>query len=130
MIALYKTIGILPIKATSQRVPNKNFRLLAGSPLWLHAFNKLLDAHVDRIIINTDADPTVFGCVYQMGPAEVDVRPYKLRAHEMSMNKVLVDVVEKYPADRYIQVHATNPFITAESIQKAITYRSITILMS
>ena len=48
--------ALLPIKANSNRVKGKNFRELAGKPLFRWILDTLLSVdQIDKIIINTDA---------------------------------------------------------------------------
>ena len=51
-----KIIAILPIKQISERLPNKNFNLFNGKPLYIWMVKKLLSINlIDKIIINTDS---------------------------------------------------------------------------
>ena len=52
-----KLTALLPMKATSERVPNKNMRNFDGVPLY-HAITKSLLAskYIDKIAINTDSE--------------------------------------------------------------------------
>ena len=51
-----KIVALLPLKAHSERIPGKNFKPLAGKPLFRWILDTLLgiDA-IDRVVINTDA---------------------------------------------------------------------------
>jgi 2-C-methyl-D-erythritol 4-phosphate cytidylyltransferase len=44
------TVAIVPLKATSERLPGKNFRNLAGKPLYRWSLEKLLQLNHDKII--------------------------------------------------------------------------------
>ena len=51
-----KIVALLPIKANSNRVKGKNFRDLAGRPLFRWILDTLLSVDlIDKIVINTDA---------------------------------------------------------------------------
>ena len=43
----------IPIKHISQRVPNKNFRIFNGEPLYKHTLLKFLDCNV---FVDTDSE--------------------------------------------------------------------------
>ena len=52
----FKVVALLPMKANSERVKGKNFRLFAGKPLFRWILDTLLTVHeIDKIVINTDA---------------------------------------------------------------------------
>ena len=49
-------VALLPMKAHSQRVADKNFRLFAGKPLFKWILDTLLNTKsVSSVVINTDA---------------------------------------------------------------------------
>ena len=51
-----KVVALLPMKAHSERVKGKNFRDLAGKPLFRWILDELLAVEeFDKIVINTDA---------------------------------------------------------------------------
>ena len=51
-----KVIALLPMKANSERVKGKNFRELAGKPLFKWILDELLAVPaIDKVVINTDA---------------------------------------------------------------------------
>ena len=113
-----RIVALLPMKANSQRVKNKNFRAMAGKPLFRHVLDTLLSIEmIDKIVINTDA----IRVLENMGlPSNARVtlreRSHHLCGDTVSMNRVLADDVEAEPADIYIMTHTTNPLISAETI--------------
>ena len=55
-MASYDTVALLPMKAHSERVSGKNFRPLAGKPLFRWILDTLLAVPaIDCVVINTDA---------------------------------------------------------------------------
>ena len=51
-----RVVALLPMKANSERVPNKNFRNFCGKPLFRWVLDTLLSLKViDQVVINTDA---------------------------------------------------------------------------
>jgi CMP-N-acetylneuraminic acid synthetase len=51
-----KITALLPMKAHSARVKSKNFRLIAGKPLFQWILDALLAVpEIDKVVINTDA---------------------------------------------------------------------------
>ena len=50
-----KVVALLPIKANSERVKGKNFRMLSGMPLFKWILDTLLSVkEIDQVAINTD----------------------------------------------------------------------------
>lgn len=111
----------IPIKKNSQRVPNKNFRLFKGKPLWEHTVDKFKDTEYN-VYIDTDSQEIIDGC------RDKDVTVYK-RPHHLCGDAVSVidllknfknDVLEKLHITGPIcQVHVTSPFLDIKHIDFA-----------
>jgi len=105
----------------SQRVPGKNYRLLAGKPLYHHILETLLDVpRIDQVVVDTDSEP-VMGGLHQHFPQVVVVnRPENLRADDIPMNDILLHDTEQVQADFYLQTHSTNPLLQPGTVSRAI----------
>lgn len=116
------TIALLPMKAHSSRVKNKNFRLFAGKPLFQWILDTLLELEeIDRIVINTDARSVLMdhGLVESDRILIRDRKP-ELCGDEVSMNLVLADDVANVPADTYLMTHTTNPLLSRMTVRSAL----------
>ena len=117
----FKLIALVPMRHHSQRVPGKNYRELAGKPLYQHIIETLLSVpEVDEIVVDTDSDPVMNGLRKDFPQVKIISRPEHLRADDMPMNEILIHDTEQYPADFYLQTHSTNPLLKAETISRAI----------
>jgi len=105
----------------SQRVPGKNYRNLAGKPLYQHIIETLLAVpEINEIIVDTDSDPVMDGLRENFPQVRVINRPEHLRADDMPMNEILIHDTAQYSADFYLQTHSTNPLLKVETISNAI----------
>lgn len=105
----------------SQRVPGKNYRDLAGKPLYRHIIETLLAVpEVDMIVVDTDSSPVIEGLHRDFPQVKIIDRPEHLRADDMPMNEILIHDTAQFPADFYLQTHSTNPLLKAETISRAI----------
>lgn len=105
----------------SQRVPGKNYRLLAGKPLYQHIIETLLAVpEVNEIVVDTDSDPVMDGLRINFPQVKIINRPEHLRADDMPMNEILIHDTGLFPADFHLQTHSTNPLLKAGTISKAI----------
>jgi len=124
-----KIIALVPMRHHSQRVPNKNFRDLAGKPLFHYIIDTLLECpEINRIVVNTDSQPIQKDIAQNYKEVTVLVRPLELCADDVSMNEILLYDTEHVPGDLYLQTHSTNPLLRAATISKAI--REFTARMS
>jgi CMP-N-acetylneuraminic acid synthetase len=105
----------------SQRVPGKNYRDLAGKPLYRYIIEALLAVpEVDDVMVDTDSDPVMDGLRMDFPQVKIVNRPERLRADDMPMNEILIHDTAQFPADFYLQTHSTNPLLKAETISRAI----------
>jgi CMP-N-acetylneuraminic acid synthetase len=115
-------IALLPMKANSQRVPGKNFRLFAGKPLFAWILDTLLAIEdVSKVVIDTDAQDELAASGLQSSERlVVQQRPKDLCGDAVSMNLILAHDIATNPADTYLMTHTTNPFLSVGSIEAAL----------
>jgi len=105
----------------SQRVPGKNYRLLAGRPLYQHIISTLLQCpEIEEIVVDTDSPVVIEGLHLGFPQVRVLERPEHLRADTISMNEILAYDTSQVEADFYLQTHSTNPLIRPETVSKAL----------
>ena len=113
--------ALVPMRHHSQRVPGKNFRSLAGKPLFHHILETLLLVpEISNIVVDTDSDPVIDGIREHFPMVKVIDRPGNLRADDIPMNDILLYDTAQVEADLYLQTHSTNPLLRAETISRAI----------
>jgi CMP-N-acetylneuraminic acid synthetase len=116
-----KLAALVPMRHHSQRVPGKNYRPLAGKPLYQHIIETLLACpEIGQVVVDTDSQPVMDGLRRDFPQVVVLPRPEKLRADVISMNEVLLYDTSQVKADFYLQTHSTNPLLRPETISKAI----------
>lgn len=105
----------------SQRVPGKNYRPLAGKPLYQHIIETLLNVpEITAILVDTDSEPVMDGLARNFPQVRVIPRPEHLRAPEIPMNEILAYDTAHIEAEFYLQTHSTNPLLRAETLSAAI----------
>ncbi|BBB49423.1 acylneuraminate cytidylyltransferase family protein [Pelolinea submarina] len=116
-----KIAALVPMRHHSQRVRNKNFRDLAGKPLFHYIIETLAACpEIDRIVVNTDSQPIQEDLAAHYPQVTVLVRPPELCADDIPMNDILLYDTEHVPADLYLQTHSTNPLLKSSTVSKAI----------
>jgi len=110
------------MKAHSERVSGKNFRDLAGKPLYRWILDTLLSIdEIDLVVINTDGRKILedSGLHYD-SRIRVRDRKQELLGDLTSMNLILQDDIEAESAGIYLMTHTTNPLLGAGTIRKAL----------
>ncbi|WP_417360016.1 MULTISPECIES: cytidylyltransferase domain-containing protein [Gammaproteobacteria] len=117
-----KIVALLPMKANSERVKGKNFKLLAGKPLFQWILDSLLAApEIDQVVINTDARHILLESgLKENNRVVIRERRPELCGDFVSMNLILADDIENIDADAYLMTHTTNPLLSTETISTAI----------
>jgi len=116
-----KIVALVPMRHHSQRVPRKNYREMAGKPLYHHILNSLDDCpEIDKIVVDTDSEIIIEGLRVDFPQVMIIERPTALCADDVPMNDVLLYDTDQIPADLYLQTHSTNPLLRSETISRAI----------
>jgi CMP-N-acetylneuraminic acid synthetase len=117
-----RIVALLPMKANSERVKGKNFRDLAGKPLFKWILDSLLAVEeIDLVVINTDARHILAeNGLVESDRVKIRDRKPELCGDFVSMNLILADDIQAEAADLYIMTHTTNPLISAETIKDGL----------
>src|SRR5512134_1296440 len=111
-----KLVALVPMRHHSQRVPGKNYRPLAGKPLFHHILETLLAVPaIGPVVVDTDSGPVMEGLRRDFPQVMVIERPEHLRADDVPMNDILLHDTQQVPADFYLQTHSTNPLLRPET---------------
>jgi len=116
-----KIVALVPMRHHSQRVPGKNYRNIAGKPLYTFIIETLLQVpELSAIVVDTDSDIIIEGLSLHYPSVKCLRRPENLRADDVSMNEVLIHDTGEIQADLYLQTHSTNPLLRADTISRGI----------
>lgn len=116
-----RTVAIVPMRHNSERVPGKNYRPLAGIPLYHHVVRTLVAVpEIDLIVVDTDSDFIIKDCAEHFPQVQVLLRPEQLRDGNIAMNDVLLNTLEQVAADVVLQTHSTNPFLKSSTVSAAL----------
>jgi CMP-N-acetylneuraminic acid synthetase/regulator of RNase E activity RraA len=114
-----KVVAFLPVKGKSNRIENKNIKLLDGKPLFLHTLEKLIKCDfIDEVYLDSESDE-----IFELA-SEVNCRSFK-REEKYASNKtdgnvLFMNEVKHTPGDIYIQILCTSPFIEIKTIRKGV----------
>lgn len=119
--SLPRFVALVPMRHTSERVPGKNYREIAGEPLYFHIIRALQAApEISEVVVNTDSPVIMDGLKDHFPDVVILERPENLCDGMIPMNEILLHDTVQVEADYYLQTHSTNPLLRAETISKAI----------
>lgn len=118
---LPRIAALVPMRHRSERVPGKNYRLLAGKPLYAHILETLLRCpEIAVIAVDTDSPVIEEGMRREYPTVRWIDRPEHLRGGEVSTNEVIAHDLRQVEAPFYLQTHSTNPLLRSETVSAAI----------
>ncbi len=115
-----KVAAFLPAKGSSDRIENKNLRLLDGKPLFLHTLEKLAACpFIDEVFLDTESDEMIE--LARDTGASIMRRDPALATNRTDGNRLFVNEVDHTDADIVLQALCTSPFIKTDTLERAVT---------
>jgi len=115
-----KIKALVPMKGHSERVPNKNIRLLCGKPVFHWILESLSGSkYINEIIINTDSHKIMKSARDHFNVTILE-RPDFLLGDMVSIQPLIEYDLSQTKGEYYLQTHSTNPLVKIQTIDKAI----------
>ncbi|SFR86504.1 cytidylyltransferase domain-containing protein [[Clostridium] aminophilum] len=117
-----KILAIIPARAGSRGIPNKNIRIIGGHPLVYYSImNAVNSKMVTDVIVSTDS-PEVRIIAQQMG-VSVHWRDESLCGDAVTLDAVIADAIPKDQVwDYVVTMQPTSPTLRVETLDDAIQY--------
>lgn len=120
MTAPLRIVAFVPAKGRSERIANKNMRILDGDYLFRRKLCQLVHSrHISQVYLDTECD--LIAAEARDLPVTRLVRPATLATNATDGHEMFAwEVSAVPPADIYIQTLCTAPFVTAATVDRAI----------
>lgn len=117
-----RILAVIPARAGSKGIPNKNIRIIGGKPLISYAINNAkASKYITDIIVSTDS-PEVNIIANQMN-VSCKWRDSSLCGDHVTLDSVIEDAIPKdIMWDYIITMQPTSPTLSTETLDKAIEY--------
>lgn len=113
-----KIVGIMPIKLNNERLPGKNVKMLGGKPLLQHQLIAVDSVDlVDDIYVYCSNESV---CEYLPDGIKFLKRSAELDLPTSNFSQIFTAFSNDVPADIYVYIHATAPFISESTIKECI----------
>lgn len=116
-----KIIGLVPARSSSQRLPHKNIKELAGHPLLAYSIRAALDSGIfSKVVVSSDSQEYIdiamkYGGGFVKRPTDLDESTdYAWVRHALDTAKE-----QNFTYDCFAILRPTNPFRTKETIRRA-----------
>lgn len=121
-------LAIIPARAGSKGIPNKNIKEFLGKPLIAWAIEAALESkHIDRVILSSQ-DSEILEIGREFGAETPFIRPEEISRPITAIEPVLEHAIEwmvtndNYRADSIVLLMPTNPLRNAKLIDNCIEY--------
>lgn len=117
-----KILAVIPARAGSKGIPNKNIRIIGGYPLIHYSIKNALNSrYITDVIVSTDSHEVQI-IAKQMGVI-CKWRDESLCGDEVTLDAVIEDAIPKEKKwDYIITMQPTSPTLSVETLDKAIEY--------
>lgn len=117
-----KILAVIPARAGSKGIPNKNIRIIGSHPLIYYSINNAIESKMVTDIIVTTDSPEVQIIANQMG-VNCKWRDKELCGDKVTLDAVIADAIPgSCEWDYIITMQPTSPTLTVQTLDKAILY--------
>jgi len=116
-----KILAVIPARAGSKGIPNKNIKLLNERPLIYYSIkNAISSNYISDIIVTTDSEEVEI-IAKQMG-VKIKKRKGSLCGDSVTLDSVIYDASKDEEVDYVITLQPTSPMLKSSTIDAAIEY--------
>lgn len=116
-----RVVAVVPARAESKRIPNRNLRFVNGKPLVYYAIRTAKNSElINDVIVTTDSTEVKI-IAGQMG-VRVKERDETLTSDSVTLDTIVLDAVQDIEADYVVMLQPTSPLLKMETLNNAIRY--------
>ena len=116
-----KIVAVIPARAGSKGIPNKNIRLINGKPLIYYSIqNAKKSQYITDIVVTTDSSE--IKVIAQQMDVNYRDRDKSLSGDSVTLDSVIYDAVKDLKVDYVITMQPTSPTLKVETLDRAIKY--------
>ena len=117
-----KILAVIPARAGSKGIPNKNIRIVGEHPLVYYAINNALSSkYITDVIVSTDSSEV--GIIAKQMGAALKWRDASLCGDAVTLDSVIYDAIPKTENwDYIVTMQPTSPTLKSSTLDEAIRY--------
>ncbi|SFS46058.1 CMP-N-acetylneuraminic acid synthetase [Succinivibrio dextrinosolvens] len=117
-----KILAVIPARAGSKGIPNKNLRIIGARPLIYYSINNAIKStYITDIVVSTDS--TEVGLIAKQMGVKVHKRNNELCKDNVTLDPVIFDAIDKKENwDYIITLQPTSPTLSISTLDKAIQF--------
>jgi len=115
-----RTVGFVPSKLNSERIPSKNIKELGGIPLVNYTMRVLNKVPVIDDIVIFASEPSICNYIQPGLKYTYLERPSRLDTQEAKIQDIIKEFLKRDAADTVVLLHITSPFLKTETISECV----------
>lgn len=117
-------LAVIPARAGSKGIPNKNIRIIHGHPLVYFAIKNALNSNlITDVIVSTDSEDVKIIAEQMGGGVKIHCRDNKLCGDDVTLDSVVYDAIPKDKTwDYIVTMQPTSPTLNYSTLDAAINY--------
>ncbi len=117
-----RILAVIPARAGSKGIPNKNIRIIGEHPLIYYSINNALNSrYITDIVVTTDSEEVKL--IAKKMRVNYKDRSKELCADNITLDSVIFDAIPKDQKwDYIVTMQPTSPTLTVETLDSAIKY--------
>lgn len=116
-----KVTAFIPSRLNSERLPQKNIKLLGGIPLINYSIRALNKAKGIEDIVLFASEPSICGSVEKGLKYSYLERPSSLDTQDASIQDIIREFLKRYDTDIIVLLHVTSPFLKPQTISECVS---------
>lgn len=116
-----KIVAVIPARAGSKGIPNKNIRLVHGQPLVSYAIkNAKASKYITDIVVSTDS--AAIQIIASQLQVKCKQRSPELCKDDVTLDSVIFDAIKDVDCDYVVTMQPTSPTLSVKTLDEAIKH--------
>jgi CMP-N-acetylneuraminic acid synthetase len=115
-----RIVAFAPSRLNSQRVPQKNIKILGGMPLVNYALRTMSKIESINEIVLFASEPSICNYIKDEIKYQYLKRPVFLDTQEAKVQDLIREFLKVSNADIVVMFHITSPFLRAETVEECL----------
>jgi len=115
-----RTVALIPIRAGSKGIKNKNMKSMLGKPLCFWVIEAALNSSVDEVVVSTESQEYADKVLSHFPKVTIHERSDKMARDGSQLEPVMLEVAKIVKMDAMVLLQATNPMTTYKDINNAM----------
>jgi CMP-N-acetylneuraminic acid synthetase len=115
-----KIVAFTPSRLNSQRVPQKNIKILGGIPLVNYALQTICKVELIDDVVVFASEPSICGYIKDGIKYRYLERPSFLDTQEAKVQDLIGEFLKVSDVDIVVMFHITSPFLRAETVEECL----------